>query len=50
MVSACLRWGKGHATASKKNKKKSKSAIPTAQDIDDAKSWSAAYNQSCDKY
>jgi hypothetical protein len=31
-------------------RKKSKSVVPTAQDIDDAKSWSTAYDQSCDKY
>jgi hypothetical protein len=50
MVSACLRQGNGCATASKKNKKKSKSAVLTAQDIDDTKSWSTANDQSCEKY
>jgi hypothetical protein len=53
ITSARFRRGEGCATSPQKlglDKKKSKYAVPTAQDIDDAKSWSAAYNWSCQKY
>jgi hypothetical protein len=53
IASARFRRGEGRATSPQQlglDKKKSKYAVPTAQDIDDAKSWSAAYNRSCQKY